>query len=200
MVNSAALRLNNSFNLTFNATVTGGNAPLMETADGVFCAGVPTGKANTYTFEYNTILAHQLSETVKPTFWYLDDAGKLAKAIYEEGYSVKTYCQNMLSKLKNNGSKHLIRPSVCTLDANNRTTLLHSHIIGKDLSWELYYLYKTGNTERLAHLMDYLSKVSLNGAYAETYNRNGGQADVGNQEQTGWLLYEIARITGICPN
>jgi hypothetical protein len=103
-----------------------------------------------------------------------------------------------LYKTAPDGSVHVIRPSVCTLDKNLRTTKLHSHIIGKDLSWEIYYLYKTGNTERLSHMMDFLSKVSLNGAYAETYNRNGGQADIGNQEQTGWLLYEIARISGIC--
>ena len=83
------------------------------------------------------------------------------------------------------------------MDDDNRTTKLHSHIIGKDIAWEIYYMYKTGNTERLTHLMEFLAKASVSGSYAETYSRNGKLADVGNQEQTGWLLYEIARIAGI---
>ncbi|MBR0443349.1 MAG: hypothetical protein IIX15_03325 [Clostridia bacterium] len=100
-------------------------------------------------------------------------------------------------KIADDGSQHVIRPSVCTLNSDKRTTKLHSHIVGKDLSWEIYYMYKVGNTERLAHLMDFLAKASVSGSYAETYSRSGKLADVGNQEQTGWLLYEIARIAGI---
>ena len=124
--------------------------------------------------------------------WYAVDDEIMANT-YDAyiGHSLEVY------KISSDGSQYVIRPSVCTLDDENRTTKLHSHIIGKDIAWEIYYMYKTGNTERLEHLMDFLAKASVSGSYAETYSRNGKLADVGNQEQTGWLLYEIARIAGI---
>lgn len=124
--------------------------------------------------------------------WYAVDDEIMANT-YDAyiGHSLEVY------KISSDGSQYVIRPSVCTLDDENRTTKLHSHIIGKDIAWEIYYMYKTGNTERLEHLMDFLAKASVSGSYAETYSRNGKLSDVGNQEQTGWLLYEIARIAGI---
>ncbi len=143
----------------------------------------------------------------KPQLWYgfsylsmspmAADWYKIDMDIMNNTYEAYMEHAAEVYKTASDGSQHIIRPSVCTLDENNRTTDLHGHISGKDFSWELYYLYKTGNEERLAQLMDFLAKMSVEGYYAETYNRSGNRADVGNQEQTGWLLYEIARISGI---
>ncbi|MBO5897809.1 MAG: hypothetical protein J6R04_02235, partial [Clostridia bacterium] len=101
-VTSASLSLSNSFNLTFVASFVGASAPVMQTEFGELVPGNPTGVDGYYSFDYNAIFAHRLADIVKPTFWYLDSEGKLAHGTYDGDYSVKQYCQNMLTKIQNN--------------------------------------------------------------------------------------------------
>jgi hypothetical protein len=84
---------------------------------------------------------------------------------------------------------------VIELDENDKVTRIGNHVIGKGLGWELYYLWKTGNTERLNEVLSFVDKRS-NDIYPEVWRNNGTLADSGNQEQASWILYQVARITG----
>ena len=84
---------------------------------------------------------------------------------------------------------------VVDINDEDQATYHGNHVIGKGLGWELYYLWKTGNTERLNDVLDFVDKRS-NDIYPETWVADGRLADSGNQEQASWILYEVARITG----
>lgn len=85
---------------------------------------------------------------------------------------------------------------VVDVNDQDQATYHGNHVIGKGLGWELYYLWKTGNTERLNQVLSFVDKRS-NDIYPETWRLDGSLADSGNQEQASWILYEVARITGI---
>ncbi len=85
---------------------------------------------------------------------------------------------------------------VVELNEDDEVTAIGNHVIGKGLGWELYYLWKTGNTERLTEVLEFIDKRS-NDVYPEVWRSDGSVADSANQEQASWILYEMARITGI---
>ncbi len=85
---------------------------------------------------------------------------------------------------------------VIELDENDQVKKIGNHVIGKGLGWELYYLWKTGNTERLADVLEFVDKSSRD-VYPEVWRNDGSVADSANQEQASWILYEVARITGL---
>jgi hypothetical protein len=84
---------------------------------------------------------------------------------------------------------------VIELDENDKVKSIGNHVIGKGLGWEIYYLWKTGNTERLEQVLSFIDKRS-NDVYPEVWRNNGTLADSANQEQASWILYQIARVTG----
>lgn len=84
---------------------------------------------------------------------------------------------------------------VVDVNDKDQATYHGNHVIGKGLGWELYYLWKTGNTERLNDVLEFVDKRS-NEIYPETWVADGRLADSGNQEQASWILFEVARITG----
>ena len=102
VLDGATLILDDSFNITFRAVFSNGYAPFMTLEDGTRIEGTPTGKQDTYAFPYSKIYAHRIADVLKPTFCYLDGEGRLCYYTYEQGYSVKNYCQNILNKLDAN--------------------------------------------------------------------------------------------------
>ena len=62
-----------------------------------------------------------------------------------------------------------------------------NHIIGKGLAWEIMYCNKTGKTDRLEEIIEFI-EVSSTTFYPEVYAYSGGVNDTGNQEQASWLL------------
>ncbi len=62
-----------------------------------------------------------------------------------------------------------------------------NHVIGKGLAWEIMYCNKTGKTDRLAEIIEFI-EVSSTTFYPEVYAYSGGVNDTGNQEQASWLL------------
>ena len=95
--------------------------------------------------------------------------------------------------------KHRMLTVVAKLNDNDTTISRGNHVIGKGLAWELYYLWKTGNTERLNDMLAFVEERSRE-TYPETWINTGALADSANQEQASWMLYEVARISGICKN
>ncbi len=85
---------------------------------------------------------------------------------------------------------------VVTLDEDDNVLSHGSHVIGKGLAWELHYLWQTGNTERLADMLAFVDEWSRQ-TYPEVWVINGDLHDSANQEQASWMLYEIARISGM---
>ena len=64
-------------------------------------------------------------------------------------------------------------------------------MIGKGLAWEIYYHYLHGHTQRLDEIMSFIDDLSRD-TYPEVWKNDGTISDSANQEQAGWLLYEIA--------
>ena len=116
--------------------------------------------------------------------WYAADAEIVANT-YEAYLSVGTEKYSGIDMLG----------VVIELDENDKVTRIGNHVIGKGLGWELYYLWSTGNTERLNQVLSFVDKRS-NDIYPEVWRNDGSLADSGNQEQASWILYEVARITG----
>jgi hypothetical protein len=86
----------------------------------------------------------------------------------------------------------------CTdIDENNKVIKYENHVIGKGLAWELAYLYDTKNEERLCEMIDFIESCSSK-TYPECYKITGELCDSANQEQASWIIYELARIFGIC--
>ena len=83
----------------------------------------------------------------------------------------------------------------CELEEGHWNESHYDHVIGKGLAWELYYLWKTGQSVRLQKMLDFI-EVYSNNVYPEVWKRTGTICDSANQEQASWILYEIARITG----
>lgn len=83
------------------------------------------------------------------------------------------------------------------LDDGRWHELYYNHVIGKGLAWEIYYLWKTEQNERLQQMLDFMDTYSRD-VYPEVWDRSGNISDSANQEQASWLLYEMARITGRC--
>ena len=118
--------------------------------------------------------------------WYAVDEEIMANTyeMYLEYGSEKYGSHNMLTM-------------VAVLNDQDETIARGNHVIGKGLAWELYYLWKTGNTERLKDMLAFVEERSRQ-TYPETWINTGALADSANQEQASWMLYEMARICGIC--
>ncbi|MBQ9415565.1 MAG: hypothetical protein IJU20_01845 [Clostridia bacterium] len=90
-------------------------------------------------------------------------------------------------------------PVVVKLDENDRAVYKGNHVIGKGLAWEIYYLWKTGNTERLNKMISFIEKRS-DQTYPEVWRLNNTYSDNANQEHANWMLYMMAKITGKAAN
>ena len=89
----------------------------------------------------------------------------------------------------------MVLPVVVVLNDQDKVVTSGDHVIGKGLAWELLYLWKTGKTERLQKLINFVDKNSKT-VYPEVWRMNGTLSDSANQEHANWLIYEIARISG----
>ena len=77
----------------------------------------------------------------------------------------------------------------------NGPDYIGNHVIGKGLAWELFYLWKTGDVERLEHLVNFVYDKSTD-VYPEVWRKDGSVSDSANQEHANWILYSFALITG----
>jgi Mor family transcriptional regulator len=77
----------------------------------------------------------------------------------------------------------------------NGSVYIGNHVIGKGLAWELFYLWKTGDVERLEHLVNFVYDKSTD-VYPEVWRKDGSVSDSANQEHANWILYSFALITG----
>ena len=122
--------------------------------------------------------------------WYGTDE-EIMKNTYEEYLA---HCSVIYEK---DGEKFRMLDACCKVEDDNRVIKYEDHVIGKGLAWELYYLYKTENYERLREMLKFIDVKSIS-TYPENYRLSGDISDNANQEQASWLIYEIARILGIC--
>lgn len=89
-----------------------------------------------------------------------------------------------------------ITSSYVTLDENDRFVHRQQYITGKALAWEIWYTFKTGDTARTQHLLDFLDAFSV-GCFDEGYFSDGRLRDTANQEHASWIAYEFARVCGL---
>ena len=117
--------------------------------------------------------------------WYAMDA-EIMKNTYEAYCNVGT---DRYGKYKVLGV--VVEPNA----TENGSVYIGNHVIGKGLAWELFYLWKTGNVERLEHLVNFVYDKSTD-VYPEVWRKDGSVSDSANQEHANWILYSFARITG----
>ncbi len=111
----------------------------------------------------------------------------------DEEIMANTYAAYLTACEKYDG--HDMLPVTVVLNGNDEITGKGNHVIGKGLAWEIHYLWKTGNTERLNEMLAFIDGRSRD-TYPEVWINTGKMNDSANQEQASWMLYEIARITG----
>ncbi len=116
--------------------------------------------------------------------WYAADP-----AIMEHTY--QTYLTYGSVKYRSNatGKRYTMLEVYSDLNVSRpkRLTGAGNHLIGKGIAWEMLYCQKTGKTDRLAEILEFV-EVNSTSIYPETYNYNGTMNDVGNQEQASWML------------
>ena len=116
----------------------------------------------------------------------------------DEEIMANTYAEYRRLGTERYGAYEML-PVVVELNDNDERVSSGNHVIGKGLAWELYYLWSTGNTERLTQMLRFIDTNSVT-TYPEVWVKNGTISDNANQEHANWLIYMVAKISGKAKN
>lgn len=89
---------------------------------------------------------------------------------------------------------HVMLDACVDIPGISSNTCSYKHVIGKGLAWELKYNAEIGDLEKVEEIMAFIDTHEKNLMYPETWTISGEQADPGNQEQTSWMVYMLAKV------
>lgn len=89
---------------------------------------------------------------------------------------------------------HVMLDACVDIPGVSSNTCSYKHVIGKGLAWELKYNAEIGDLEKVKDIMAFIDTHEKNLMYPETWTIIGEQADPGNQEQTSWMIYMLAKV------